>query len=171
MSSSAEAGECLPTVPLDDTLVAWSSSCFPMGRPLTSSSQSSTTCVLVVDDEPGLRRLACQMLEQAGYATLEAEDGLEALRLLEQSAGAIALVLSDIRMPNLDGVQLEQTCRDRWPTLPVVLMSGEVTRDWVARLVRERAHQVIRKPFLRDTLLEAVRSALHPPQGGASHLA
>jgi FixJ family two-component response regulator len=50
-------------------------------------------------------------------------------------------------------------------------MSGEVTRDWVVRLVRSGAHQVLRKPFLGDALVEAVRSSLHPPHGGASNLA
>lgn len=142
-----------------------------MGRPLTSSNQPSAISILVVDDEPGLRRLACQTLERAGYATFEAEDGLQALRLLEEHAGRIALVVSDIRMPNLDGIELEQVCRERWPALPVVLMSGEVTRDWVVRLLRSGAHQVLRKPFLGDALLEAVRSSLHPPHGGASNLA
>jgi DNA-binding NtrC family response regulator len=137
-----------------------------MGRPLGSSHPSAIR-ILVVDDEPGLRCLACQTLERAGYATIEAEDGVQALRMLEQHAG-IALVLSDIRMPNLDGIELEQTCRERWPALPVVLMSGEVTRDWVIRLVRQGTHQVLRKPFLGDTLLEVVRSALQPPTGGAT---
>ena len=50
-------------------------------------------------------------------------------------------------------------------------MSGEVTRDWVVRLVREGAHEVIRKPFQPDTLVEAVRSILQPPNGGAHNLA
>jgi DNA-binding NtrC family response regulator len=86
---------------------------------------------LVVDDEPGVRRLACQALQRGGYATIEAEDGAEALRILECATPPIGLVLSDIRMPRLDGVQLERTCRERWPGLPVLLMSGEVTRDWV----------------------------------------
>jgi DNA-binding NtrC family response regulator len=143
----------------------------PTGRPLTSTSQPSVITILVVDDEPGLRRLACQMLQRAGYATLEAEDGRQAVEVLEQQVGRVSLVVSDIRMPNLDGIELEQICRERWPALPVVLMSGEVTRDWVVRLVREGAHQVLRKPFLGDTLLEAVRSVLQPPHGGASNLA
>ena len=152
-------------------MVAWSSSRLPLGRPLTSTSQPSTIRILVVDDEPGLRRLACQTLERAGYATVEAEDGVDALRLLEQQAGHIALVVSDIRMPNLGGIELEQVCRERWPMLPVMLMSGEVTRDWVVRLIRTGAHQVLRKPFLGDTLLDAVRSILDRPHGGASNLA
>jgi two-component system, NtrC family, C4-dicarboxylate transport response regulator DctD len=142
-----------------------------MRRHLSSSSGSSPVSILVVDDEPGLRRLACQTLERAGYVTLEAEDGAQALRLLEQHARLVALVVSDIRMPQVDGIELEQTCRERWPTLPVLLMSGEVTRDWVVRLVREDALPVLRKPFLGETLLDAVRSILHPPSGGASNLA
>jgi len=127
---------------------------------------TTSAYILVVDDEPGVRRLACQTLQRAGYATLEAADGAEALRILECAGPPIGLVLSDIRMPRMDGVQLEQACRDRWPGLPVLLMSGEVTRDWVVRLVREGAHQVIRKPFQADTLLEVVRSILEAPDGG-----
>jgi DNA-binding NtrC family response regulator len=124
-------------------------------------------CILVVDDEPGVRRLACQALEREGFVTIEAEDGAEALRILEQQTPLIELVLSDIRMPRVDGVELEQTCRERWPALPVVLMSGEVTRDWVVRLVREGTHQVIRKPFQPGALVHAIRSILEPPNGGA----
>ncbi len=136
-----------------------------------ASNSSTAAYVLVVDDEPGVRSLACQTLQRGGYATIEAENGAEAIRILECATPPIGLVLSDIRMPKLDGVQLERTCRECWPTLPVVLMSGEVTRDWVVRLVREGAHQVIRKPFQPDTLLQAVRSILEPPNGGASNLA
>jgi DNA-binding NtrC family response regulator len=123
--------------------------------------------ILVVDDEPGLRRLACQTLERAGYATVEAEDGRQAVALLEDGRHRFALVLSDIRMPHLDGIELEQTIRERWPSLPVVLMSGEVTRDWVVRLVREQSLQVLRKPFLREVLLETIRIVLEPEDGSS----
>lgn len=123
--------------------------------------------ILVVDDEPGLRRLACQTLERAGYATVEAEDGRQAVALLEDGRHRFALVLSDIRMPHLDGIELEQTIRERWPLLPVVLMSGEVTRDWVVRLVRAQSLQVLRKPFLREVLLETIRIVLEPEDGSS----
>lgn len=137
------------------------------GGVVPSSDRLNPVCILVVDDEPGVRRLACQALVREGFVTIEAEDGAEALRILEQQPQLIELVLSDIRMPRVDGVQLEQTCRERWPALPVVLMSGEVTRDWVVRLVREGTHQVIRKPFQPGTLVHAIRSILEPPNGGA----
>ena len=58
-----------------------------------------------------MRRFACQVLEREGFTTIEAADGAEALRIVEHAAPAIALVLSDIRMPKLDGIQLERTCR------------------------------------------------------------
>jgi DNA-binding NtrC family response regulator len=137
------------------------------GGVVPTSDRLNPICILVVDDEPGVRRLACQALEREGFVTIEAEDGAEALRILEQQPQLIELVLSDIRMPRVDGVQLERTCRERWPALPVVLMSGEVTRDWVVRLVREGTHQVIRKPFQPGTLIHAIRSILEPPNGGA----
>jgi DNA-binding NtrC family response regulator len=143
----------------------------PLSRAYRGGVNSSAIPILVVDDEPGVRLLACQTLQRAGYAILEAEDGAQAVDMLERQNGRVALVLSDIRMPKLDGIELEQICRERWPALPVLLMSGEVTRDWVARLVRQGAQPVLRKPFLGDTLLELVRSILNSPSGGASNLA
>jgi DNA-binding NtrC family response regulator len=121
--------------------------------------------VLVVDDEPGLRRIACAALDCEGFTTIEAEDGHQALRVLEAGRNAIALVLCDIRMPGMDGIELERVVWERWPGLPVVLMSGEVTREWVARLIRERTINLLQKPFRRDDLVEAVRAALERDPG------
>src|SRR3954452_11425339 len=132
------------------------------GGVVPSSDRPNPVCILVVDDEPGVRRLACQALEREGFVTIEAEDGAEALRILEQQTPLIELVLTDIRMPRVDGVQLERACRERWPALPVVLMSGEVSRNWVAPLVREGTHQGTRKPFQPVTLVPAIRSTLEP---------
>jgi DNA-binding NtrC family response regulator len=116
--------------------------------------------ILVVDDEPGVRRLACQMLEREGYGTMEAEDGREALALLSADPSRVALVLTDVRMPHMNGMQLEEAIRDEWPRLPVILMSGEVTREWIARLVREEPLRVLRKPFDPAELVEKVRALL-----------
>ena len=126
----------------------------------SSAGPLPSRVVLVVDDEAGLRRLACATLDREGFTTIEAEDGHQALRELEAGGTAIALVLCDIRMPGMDGIELERVVWERWPGLPVVLMSGEVTREWVARLVRERTVCLLRKPFRRDDLVEAVRAAL-----------
>ncbi|MEZ0334976.1 MAG: response regulator [Gemmatimonadales bacterium] len=137
-----------------------------------SASAAPTRIILVVDDEPAVRRLACQMLAREGYGTVEAETGRQALALLVSNPGQISLVLSDVRMPEMNGLELEHAIRDCWPELPVILMTGEVTREWVVRLVREVPLRLLRKPFEQAELLEKVRDLLkgsHPhetPQSG-----
>jgi DNA-binding NtrC family response regulator len=126
---------------------------------------SQDSVILVVDDEPGVRQLACGVLEQTGYRTLEAEDGHEALELLSRPPAPIALVLSDIRMPKLNGMELERIIRQRWPTLPVLLMSGEMTREWVVR-VREHSLYLLRKPFRSRDLLDSVKELIEPDTTG-----
>jgi two-component system, cell cycle sensor histidine kinase and response regulator CckA len=116
--------------------------------------------ILVVDDEPGVRRLACQMLEREGFKTIEAETGRQALAALVSHPGRISLVVSDVRMPEMNGIELEQAIREEWPALPVILISGEITREWVTRLVREVPLRLLRKPFEQGELLEKVRELL-----------
>jgi two-component system, cell cycle sensor histidine kinase and response regulator CckA len=129
-----------------------------------SAAASPTRIILVVDDEPGVRRLVCQMLAREGYGTVEAETGRQALALLVSNPGRISLVVSDVRMPEMNGLELEQAIRDCWPGFPVILMTGEVTREWVVRLVREVPLRLLRKPFEQAELLEKVRELLrsHP---------
>ena len=69
-----------------------------------SPADPLTRIILVVDDEPAVRRLACQMLEREGYATVEAETGRQALALLVSHPGRISLVVSDVRMPDMNGL-------------------------------------------------------------------
>jgi DNA-binding NtrC family response regulator len=116
--------------------------------------------ILVVDDEPGVRRLACQMLEREGFKTIEAETGRQALAALVSHPGRVSLVVSDVRMPEMNGIELEQAIREEWPALPVILISGEITREWVLRLVREVPLRLLRKPFEQGELLEKVRELL-----------
>jgi DNA-binding NtrC family response regulator len=125
-----------------------------------SSTDPSRRAILVVDDELGVRRFACQVLEREGYRTVEANGGRDALALLSADPSRVALVLSDIRMPGMNGLQLEQAIHDEWPELPVILMSGEATREWVVRLVRDAPLRVLRKPFEREELLVRVRELL-----------
>lgn len=129
-----------------------------------SAAQPSVT-ILVVEDEPVVRRLACQMLQRNGYLTVDAEDGKEALAVLSATATPIGLVLTDIRMPHLSGLELERLVRERWPAIPVLLMSGEITREWVVEVVRDHTVNLLRKPFTVEGLLEAVHHMLHSPAG------
>ena len=124
--------------------------------------------ILVVDDETGVRQLACRILEDHGYPTLQAADGSEALELLARAADSVVMILTDIRMPTVSGLELEQKVRARWPSIPVLLMSGETTQEWITQVVRDRALHMLRKPFTTEILLEAVREILeHRSELGA----
>jgi CheY-like chemotaxis protein len=81
-------------------------------------------CILVVDDNPDIRRCVARALTDARYAVLEAEDGALALTILERGGVDIDLVLTDIRMPRLDGVELGRRIAERKWRVPVVYMSG-----------------------------------------------
>jgi CheY-like chemotaxis protein len=80
--------------------------------------------VLVVDDNADLVTSTAKLLELAGYAAIEARSAREAVDLLDDEAGKIDLVLSDIRMPDVDGFDLLRVLRHRFPSLPIILMSG-----------------------------------------------
>jgi two-component system cell cycle sensor histidine kinase/response regulator CckA len=125
-----------------------------------SSAASTPITILVVEDEAGVRRLTSQLLQRSGFKILEAGDGKEALAVLSGAATSIGLVLTDIRMPKLNGLELERLVRDHWPAIPVLLMSGEVTREWVVEVVHDPTVRLLRKPFTADELLEAVQETL-----------
>jgi two-component system, cell cycle sensor histidine kinase and response regulator CckA len=115
--------------------------------------------VLVVEDEAVLRSLAGRILEAAGYRVLHAPNGAAALGFLERHPGEVDLVLSDVVMPRLTGHELAATVRERWPGLPVLLMSGHVG---VIRNQETTAEgfPIIRKPFTPHSLEASVRAGL-----------
>ena len=82
--------------------------------------------VLVVEDEMVLRMRAVDMVEDAGYISVEAVDADEALAIL-QSRSDIALLFTDIQMPgSMDGLQLAHTVHERWPPIKIILVSGQL---------------------------------------------
>ena len=115
--------------------------------------------VLVVDDDRGVRRLTARMLRMAGYTVLEAESGMEALRTLE-SDPSIRLVVTDIVMPEMDGLALADRALARIPDLRVVLMTGH-SPELTAQLdLRDARIPVLLKPFTAEQLLGKVRDTL-----------
>jgi CheY-like chemotaxis protein len=118
----------------------------------SSATFQSTPTVLVVEDEPAVREVVADLLQDAGYAVRQASDGLQAIDQLE--VDNIDLVLSDVRMPRLDGPSLARRLRGRGHAVPVVLMSA------VAVEVDLPGVRFLPKPFDRDHLLHVVGSAL-----------
>ena len=87
-------------------------------------SSPAPKTVLVVEDEPALRRLISVSLEKCGYTVLAAEDGSEAIRILENNPGEIDLVVSDIMMPKLNGLDLRKKAILLWPEMRFLFISG-----------------------------------------------
>jgi CheY-like chemotaxis protein len=82
--------------------------------------------VLIVEDEPLLRMLAVELVEEAGFVALEAADADEAVALLE-SRPDISLLFTDINMPgSMDGLKLAHAVRNRWPPIKILVVSGAV---------------------------------------------
>ncbi|MCX4246731.1 response regulator [Paraliomyxa miuraensis] len=116
------------------------------------------TTILVVDDEPLIRKLINAILSRRGYMVLEAENGHDGLERFDTHAG-IDLVLSDIAMPELDGLGMAQALRARRPALPVLFMSGYTDHDQTG-LGEDDQRKLLNKPFTAQQLLTRIEQAL-----------
>lgn len=116
--------------------------------------------VLVVDDANSIRLLVKTVLGNAGYTVAEADDGVEALKVL-QNDPLIALVVSDINMPDMGGVDLLRAIRSdaKLTELPVIFMTGDNIPD-LAILEELEVYAILIKPFRVDDLLQTTREAL-----------
>ncbi len=115
--------------------------------------------VLLVDDEPAIRRAGGRMLERYGYRVVVAEDGEAALRKLEDPAEHIDLVITDMVMPRLDARGLIEVVRRKWPDLPVLLSTG-YDDNRLSAGISELFNALVAKPYTPDEILGAVRDVL-----------
>jgi two-component system, cell cycle sensor histidine kinase and response regulator CckA len=122
--------------------------------------------VLVVDDEEAVRRLAVRMLTWTGFQAIEARHGREALAAIEQHSGPVHLVLTDIKMPGMNGRELGRQVEARWPGKPILYMSGFASEVFQGGLLEPDA-PFLAKPFSQDDLAAKVRSLLEPERGRA----
>jgi CheY-like chemotaxis protein len=116
----------------------------------------SRVVILVADDEELVRNLVAVIVRSDGYHVLIASDGVEALDLSRRYAGHIDLLISDIEMPRMTGVELANMLVRERPKIKVLLLSGylnvEIPRGW----------DFLRKPFAVDALRRAISSLLAP---------
>jgi two-component system, cell cycle sensor histidine kinase and response regulator CckA len=121
--------------------------------------------ILVVEDGDAVRNLVCLMLVQNGYRVLEARDGNHALRVFETHPEPIQLVLTDLVMPNIQGVDLAWRLRRARPDLRILLMSGYTDEPVLQHLGRGSV-AFLPKPFTSVELVEKVREVLDAPWNG-----
>jgi two-component system cell cycle sensor histidine kinase/response regulator CckA len=114
-----------------------------------------TETILVVEDNAALRRLTERILRTHGYTVLGAANGAQAKRLAEGHGGDIAVVLTDVVMPDHSGPALAQSIRAQWPATKVVYMSG-----YTADHDRASGHAFLQKPVTSKQLLATVRAVL-----------
>jgi CheY-like chemotaxis protein len=124
-----------------------------------SARHSAATVVMVVEDEPVVRRLATRILARRGYHVLEAEDGAAALRMADESPQPIELVLTDVVMPDMNGRHLASALRHRFPAVQLVFMSG-YTNDELSAEALPKGARFLQKPFASGDLAEVVRASL-----------
>ena len=115
--------------------------------------------ILIVDDEASIRRSLEGILSDEGFQTAAAADGESALLAIDRE-GPQDLVLLDIAMPGRDGVEILGELRERWPQLPVVMMSGHGTIETAVRTTRIGAFDFIEKPLSLEKLLLTIQHAL-----------
>lgn len=120
--------------------------------------------VLLVEDEASLLRLTRNLLEMSGYTVLEAKDGTEALRISQEYAGAIDLLLTDIVMPGINGRALAQQLSQQRPDMKILFMSGYTGQGIGEKEYLERGHLFLQKPVTRETLTRKVSEALRSPR-------
>jgi two-component system chemotaxis response regulator CheY len=122
--------------------------------------------VLVVEDDDAGRNLLSVLLVHAGYNVHAASDGQEALR--EMKRRRFDVVITDYRMPRLDGMEFLSLSRIEWPDTPVVMVSGE-NPDMLEAAVRQGAYAWLHKPYEPAILIETVRDAARASQERHSH--
>jgi CheY-like chemotaxis protein len=115
--------------------------------------------VLIVDDEPAVRRVCERILHQAGFEVMAAASGEEALELVDQGGIAVDVAVLDLTMPRLDGRATLERVRELVPGLPAVLISGYDSSHLGGRAL-DPATRFLPKPFLPEELVAAVRGAL-----------
>jgi two-component system nitrogen regulation response regulator NtrX len=114
--------------------------------------------ILVIDDEPNIRKLLADILSDEGFGVLTAEDGSEGLKLL--TGNVVDCALLDVWLPGLGGVEVLESIRQIQPDLPVIMISGHASVDVAVRAVKLGAFDFLEKPLSVDRTLTQVRNAL-----------
>ena len=115
--------------------------------------------ILVVDDEDIVRTSCSRALVPEGYEVTPAKNGLEGLKLISENK--FDLVLTDLKMPDMDGIEVLRRIKEGWPEIEVIIITGYQTVDTAVKSIKLGAFDYIEKPFTPDALVAAVSKALN----------
>ena len=116
--------------------------------------------ILIIEDELSIRNFMTQALEGYGYRVVTAKDGVEAIKQFEKHGKEIALVLSDMGLPKLDGSEVFSTLKLRDPNVKVILASGYLEPQYKSELLNAGARGFIQKPYTPEQVLRKIRDVL-----------
>ena len=115
---------------------------------------ASAVTVLIAEDETLVRLCLAEMLQDAGYQVFDACDGQEALTILEVRGEVVRALVSDISMPNVDGLLLAKIVSGRWPHIGIILTSGYPPRDF--RVEMPTGARFVPKPYGTANLIREI---------------
>lgn len=133
------------------------------------AQQRHSATILIVDDDPSLRDVLAKTLSMENLSVEVAEDGNQALKILHDNKN-IALLLSDVQMQPMSGHELLNTCKQRFPDLPVILMTAYGTVENAVSAIHDGAVDYLVKPFEYQTLVDMVTRFLKPESESACNL-
>lgn len=116
--------------------------------------------IVLADDDQQIRSFLKAILKAQGFDVHEAGDGQEAAEVLEELGGLVDLLITDIKMPRMDGVALAKAVAELYPTLPVLFISGWTFDLLDAPEWRRPGYALLRKPFLPKVLISAIEQLL-----------
>ncbi len=126
------------------------------------SGRESEGLVLVVDDEPDVRKVVRMTLEKAGYDVIEAEDGEKAIEEVKKGENSILLnlIITDIRMPNMNGIDVINYYQKEWPSVPLIVLTGFPDLDMATTMLQHGVSDYLVKPVEAEKLRASVAKAL-----------
>jgi CheY-like chemotaxis protein len=133
---------------------------------VSDRAPSPGTTVLLVEDEEPVRATGRRMLERAGYTVLEARNGRDALRVWQTHRATVRAVVTDLRMPEMDGRDLAAHLRQDAPDLPIVFVSGYGSEGAGAQEPLEPPGTFLQKPFTAEALRAALGRVLRDGAAG-----
>ncbi len=131
-------------------------------------SDPERVTILVVDDEPEIRKLVGAMVSQLGYTALTADSGEHAATLYKRHQGPIDLLITDVVAPGMSGPMLAEKLTAMQPDLKVLYISGYDNTHVVQKYVVERGHSLLTKPFTVEDMKAKVRQLLQPAARNAN---
>ncbi len=130
---------------------------------------TSKTEILIIDDDPNLRKTLSDILRAKGYETIAAKDGTEGLDLLKQNSYNLALI--DLQLPDISGLEILKRIKSDHPSTDAIILTGNATLDSAIEATNRGAYSYLQKPYDIDQLLLHIRRAIEKQQSEKKILA